>query len=219
MSNTDAGLSVGPRRRCQELIFKHANLQIIVFRPQEHDSCIFALTQFVLDELPTALANIISCYTSPAERLGPGCSILFLARGRDSQFAILDLDFSVCAPRVWCDGFHGAAHNRFSSDQKQFVNQLNFSNFVFRGAARNVTYIFGAGFTFILYKALFVMPWGVQILHWNLHVLILTCFAQLFSLFCFGMCFAMLTPERFSIVIKPLKCCFKTVLSRKCSCA
>ena len=95
ISNTDAGLSVGPCRRCQELIFKRPNSQIVVFRPQEHDSCIFALTQFVLDELPAALANTIFCYTSPAKRLGPGCSPFFLQREHDSQLAILDLNFSV----------------------------------------------------------------------------------------------------------------------------
>ena len=113
-------------------------------------------------------------------------------------------EFFRFARRVWCDGSYGAAHNRFSSDQKWLVNQLDFNNFVSSGAVRNITCIFCAGFSFILDKTFFFMPSRALIFHWNLHVQILTCFAQLFWLFCFGMCFAMFTPERFSIVMRPL---------------
>ena len=94
-SNSVSGAPVCPCLRCQELIFKHPNSQIVVFRPQEHDSCMFAFTQFVLDELPAALANTVFCYTSPTKRLGAEWPPLFLAREHDSQLAILDVDFSV----------------------------------------------------------------------------------------------------------------------------
>ena len=69
ISNTDAGLSVGPDLRCREPIFERSFRQIIVFSPQGRDSCFFAITQLVLNELPAARAHTSFCYTSPAKRL------------------------------------------------------------------------------------------------------------------------------------------------------
>ena len=66
---TDAGLNVGPDLRCREPNFERSLTQIIVFSPQGRDSCFFALTQLVLDELPAARARTSFCYTSPAKRL------------------------------------------------------------------------------------------------------------------------------------------------------
>ena len=119
------------------------------------------------------------------------------------------------APRVLCDDSYGAAHKPIWSHRKHFKNQLIFNNFVLWHASRNKTFILSAGFSLLFDKASFSRRRRMSFYHRNLHVQILTCFAQWFWWFCFDACMAMLAAKRFSLRLDMPKLCFKTALSLK----
>ena len=128
-------------------------------------------------------------------------------------------EFFGFAPRRWCDDSYGAAHRRFYSDQKYLKKQLYFNNFRLQHIVGNITCILVAGFSFIFDMMRFFINLRRSIFLCFLHVQIMTCFAQLFWLFCFDMCVSMLTSDWFLVSSRAPKCSFKALLCRKWQCA
>ena len=86
--------------------------------------------------------------------------------------------FFKVAPRVWCDDSYGAAHRRIRGRQTCLQNQLNFNSFVLRRVGRYKTSIFSPGISLLFDKAFFSCRRRLSFFHRNLHVPILTRFAN-----------------------------------------
>ena len=147
-------LRSGLRHRCAQVGTCFSKM--LVFSPQGCDSGLLVWW------FPELFLNILCCSAHVFVHWSNGFCLVPIAPPRFSRARARFWnvsswpEFFEIAPRVWCDGSYGAAHSRFSSDQKWLWNPLNFNNFVLRRIARNITCVFSQGFSLIIDTSFFV---------------------------------------------------------------
>ena len=86
-------------------------------------------------------------------------------------------EFFEISPCVWCDDSYTAAHKRIYARQKLHRTHLNFNNLRLRRIVGNIIRIFTTGFSFIFDNTFILMNSRVPIVHEQMNVHILICFA------------------------------------------
>ena len=155
----------------------------IVFSPQERDSYVWRCIFFMLSSTVFGVLQRIFCHWSNGFCLVPIAPPHFpWARARLWNTWSWP-EFFGFAPRCWCDDSYGAAHRRFSSDQKYLKNQLYFNSFDLQRVVGNITCILVAGFSFIFDMTFFLINLRKSIFHCFLLVQMLGCFDWVASIY------------------------------------